>query len=58
MFLLTCVCTLGMFSGRRGGQEEASDPLELDLHVILSHPPWVLGTELDASARAASVLNC
>lgn len=34
-----------------------SDPLELDLQVVLDHPVVILGTELQSSARAACALN-
>lgn len=37
------------------GQKRALGPLELDGYVV--GPMWVLGTELRASAGAASVLN-
>lgn len=30
---------------------------ELELHAGVSHPMWVLGTNLDSSPRAVSTLN-
>lgn len=33
------------------------EPLELELHEIVSHTKWVMGMELKASARVASTLN-
>lgn len=27
-----------------GGQKRASDPMELKLHVVVSHQVWALGT--------------
>lgn len=35
-----------------------SDPLDLDLQVVMRHPAWVLGMELRSSARAVYALNC
>jgi hypothetical protein len=35
-----------------------SDPLELELQLIVKHTTWALGTKLRSSERAASVLNC
>ena len=35
---------------------EALDPLELELHVFVRCPAWVLGTELGSSIKA--VCNC
>lgn len=37
-------------------QKRASDPVELELQAIVSHPLWVLGTKL-GPARAASTVN-
>lgn len=38
-------------------QKRASDPRELELQTVASHLMWVLGTELDASRRAAGGCN-
>ena len=38
-------------------REEELDPLDLKLQVVVSHPMWVLGTELGSSGRAASSIN-
>lgn len=38
---------------------EKSDPLELELEAVASHPVWVLGIKLGFSARTAcALLNC
>lgn len=34
-----------------------SDPLELELEVVVGHPKWVLGTELWSCGRRESALN-
>lgn len=36
----------------------ASDPLELEIVAGGVSPLWVLGTELNSSARATSALDC
>lgn len=33
------------------------DPRELQLQIVVSHLPWILGTELQSSEGAASILN-
>lgn len=38
-------------------QQEVSDPLELELEVVVSFLTWVLRIELKSSIRAASALN-
>lgn len=40
-----------------GDQERVSDLLKLELHAAMSHPVWVLGTEL-YSVRSVYALNC
>lgn len=42
-----CVCVCD-------GQKRASDPLELEWQVLVSHPTWVLEPDLSSSGRAAS----
>lgn len=37
--------------------EEASDPLELELQVTVSHPLWVLGIELWSSEETANTFD-
>lgn len=37
---------------------KTSDALELELHMIVSHLTWVLGTELEASRETASATDC
>ena len=39
-------------------QKEVSDPMKLELQVVVNHLMWMLGTELESCARAASNLNC
>lgn len=34
-----------------------SNPLELELQIGESHPPWILGTELRSSAGAVHTVN-
>ena len=41
--VLWMVCHV--YAGTYTGQKKASDPLELELQVVMSHPTWVLGTE-------------
>lgn len=40
------------------GQEDVSDPTELELPVVVNCPTWALGTKVRASARAVGTLNC
>lgn len=47
-----CVCTPCVTSTQRG-QKRAHDPLELELHAIVSHHA-VLATKLQSSAGAVS----
>jgi len=37
-------------------QKRALDTLELDLQAVVSHPVWMLGTELGYTARTVSTL--
>lgn len=41
----------------RGGQQRALDSLALEPHVVMSSLPWVKGTVLQASPRAANTPN-
>lgn len=41
-----------------GGQKRPSDPLELQLQVIITHPAWRLGNKPGSSARAVCAPNC
>ena len=47
--MYVCVCSAGR------GQNQTSDPLELELQTFMSHM-WVLGVE-PRSSRVASALN-
>lgn len=40
-----------MYSGAVGGQKRASDPLEVELPVVVSFQMWVLGTILFCKIR-------
>lgn len=42
----------------RGGQTPVSDPLGLELNVLVSSHLWVLGTKPGLSAEAKHALNC
>lgn len=46
-----------MSTGAYGGRKRVSDPLELDLLVVVCYLAWVLGTKLGSSAGAVSTLN-
>lgn len=37
---------------------ETSDPLQLELWEVVTHPVWVLGTKLGSTAGAAHSLSC
>ena len=52
-----CVSFVDLCSGHRS-QKKISEPLELELQVVVSHPVWVLGTKLGSSARATNAFNC
>lgn len=48
--LIMCVHTLAHVSiSSPEDQKKASDPLDLELLVVLRHPVWVLGTKLGFS---------
>lgn len=51
-----CVC-VHVSTGAYGGWKTVSDPLKLDLLVVVSYLVWVLGTKLGPSAGAVSTLN-
>lgn len=46
-----------MFVGGSGDQNRVLDSWELELHVIVSHWMWVLGTELQCSERPVITLT-
>ena len=56
-FKKICVCVCVCVCGVHGGQKRVSDPLELELQVVVSRLMWVLVTELRSSTRAARALN-
>lgn len=46
-----------MGGGTSWYQKKLSDPLELELQVVMSHPMWVLGTEFELPAKTECVLH-
>ena len=46
-----------MCMGASRGQKKLSDPLNLELQVIIGYLMWVLGIELWFSGRVVSVLS-
>lgn len=54
-FLTVCVFAY-VFSAHRG-QNQTSNPLELQVQAIVRCPLWVLGTQLGFSGMATSSLN-
>lgn len=51
------MCAYVQVSALECKSQKSLDPLELDLHVVVSHLMWVLGTKLGSSARAVSALR-
>jgi len=45
-------------AGTHRGQKRASDPLALEIQVVVSFLTWGLGTKLRFSARLVCTLNC
>lgn len=52
-----CVVCLHLSTGVCVNHRRASEPLELELQVIMSCPMWVLGPELKSSGRAVCTLT-
>ena len=44
-------------AGAYTGQNKTSDPLELQLQMVVNQPVWLLGIKPRSSAREASALN-
>lgn len=42
----------------REGQKEALDPSELAGQVVEKHQMWMLGSQLESSARATGIVSC
>lgn len=59
MFVCVCLCTASVCTHVSvcGGQKKMSDPLEVELHVVVSYLTWVLRTEPRFSERAVNTLN-
>lgn len=55
-YLCVYVCAHGCV-GVCGGRRRASDSLELKIEAVMSCPKWLLGTELQVSARAANAVT-
>lgn len=47
-----------MLGGTHRGQRRVSDPLELELWVIVSQPMWVLGSKLKSLEEQQVLLTC
>lgn len=56
-YLCVCMCLCMCAMGTYGGWKVASDPLELELQVFVSHLIRAVGSELWTSDRAISALN-
>lgn len=41
-----------------GSQKQVSDPLELELQVVVRHATWVLGNEPGSAGKRTSTLEC
>lgn len=52
-----CLHAQCMLAGDNQVQKRMTDPLELEIQAVVSHPLWVLGTEHGSSAKAGSALN-
>ena len=52
-----CLCIYVHACGTYRGQKRISDPLELELQVVMSCLIWVQGTEIKPSGRASSILD-
>jgi hypothetical protein len=52
-----CCCYVNVCKSTRRGRNKDPESLELEGQVILSHPKWMLATELGYPGRAASVLK-
>lgn len=52
-----CVCVCTLSAGTWKDQKGTFDPLELELHKVMSDPTGLLGTNLCSSRKAASALN-
>lgn len=57
MYVFVCG-DVHMSANTLGRQKSISDPLELELDVVVSHLMWMLGAELRPSARAPNAFNC
>lgn len=55
--ICVCLCVVCALRCRCLERSEVSDPLELELQVVVNHAVWVLGTKLGSFARAVSALN-
>lgn len=60
VYVCVCVCVLWVYVYvcKCTWKPEASDPLQLELQMVVGRLTWVLGTEPEFSGRAASALSC
>ena len=57
--VLLCACECRCLPSPEEREERCTlGPLKLGFWVVVSHPLWVLGTELRSSEKAASDLSC
>lgn len=57
MYVCPSVCMCMIMEVGAYGRQRVPDPLEVELHVVVNHLIWVLGTEPKSSASAASALD-
>lgn len=57
MYVPVCLHVYDMCAHAQRGQKEASDPTELELQAVESHPAWGLGTEFRPSSSVASAFG-
>lgn len=58
-YFYLCICRVlcvwvHMSAGIHGGQKKVSDPLELELPEVVSHPVWALRVELLCKSSGCS----
>lgn len=56
MYMRVCVCMCGVLSvGAHQSQKRTSDPLELELQLVVNHPTWVLEVKPQSSTRTGEM---
>lgn len=54
-----CICmSMHVSASSCRGRRQALDFLELEVEMVVSHPRWVLETELGSSVRVLLTLDC